>query len=376
MGWSDTISPPPAVTIATVSSAPRLVQVAADDLRPFGRELQRGLAPLAARGAADQRNLVREPSRHVVPQVLVRERTRPTKRLLRIGHYSTGTARTLAPWRRSTMQVRTQSRLRSTSCTGWMLPSSSRRASGSLPNCARQATVTPRRRSARCGARPNAAWAMNQLVRRDGGVLTEFLERSRELATAQQSALAGDRDRAPYRDSRAPSSDDGRGRDRSRLPRVGCVGDDTYPDPDARWKQRREIRQPRKRSRVGRLTREADVASGFTADFETPTTPGAPAPKARPKLHLVPDEDEVRRRRAELEVGDQCGGSRGRAGVSGTGGRRAGRGDGRGTRSRGLNDELADAQRERRDAAKELRDARKAANGVVTRLDRLRRERG
>ena len=220
----------------------------------------------------------------------------------------------------------------------------------------------------------NAAWAMNQLVRRDADVLAVFLERSRELATAQQAALAGDRDalRTATRAHRQAMMD-------AVETAAGFLGSGTSETIRTQILTTLEAatRDPATAAalRVGRLTREADVASGFTTDFETPTPPGAPAPKARPKLHVVPDEDEVRRRRAELEAAisaaeaEAAQASAALAAAEGA----ATTAEERITR---LSDELADAQRERRDAAKELRDARKAANGVVTRLDRLRRELG
>jgi hypothetical protein len=218
----------------------------------------------------------------------------------------------------------------------------------------------------------NAAWAMNQLVRRDADVLTAFLERSRELATAQQAALAGDRDalRTATRAHRQAMME-------AVETAAGFLGAATSETMRTQILTTLEAatRDPATADalRVGRLTREADVASGFTTDLETSTTPAAQAPKARPKLHLVPDEDEVRRRRAELESAISAAEAeveRASVALEATEQAAASAEE----RIAHLSDELADAQRERRDAAKELRDARKTANGVATRLDRLRRE--
>ena len=200
----------------------------------------------------------------------------------------------------------------------------------------------------------NAAWALNQLARADDGVLTAFLAGSRHLATAQQAALAGDRDALRTATRARPSADDGGGRDRSRLPRAGCVGDDAHPDPDHTGSRDPDPATAEALG-VGRLTREADVASGFTTDFELPPTRGAAVPKARPKLQLVPDQDDVRRRRTELEAAITAAEAEveeASAALTAAEQSTASAEE----RIAQLTDELADAQRDRRDAAKDLRE--------------------
>jgi len=218
----------------------------------------------------------------------------------------------------------------------------------------------------------NAAWALNQLARADDGVLTAFLAGSRDLATAQQAALAGDRD-ALRTATRA----------RRQLMMETVETAAGFLGPGASETTRTQIlttleaatRDPATAEAlgVGRLTREADVASGFTTDFELPATRGAAVPKARPKLQLVPDQDDVRRRRTELEAAITAAEAEVEAASAALAAAEQSTASAE-ERIAQLTDELADAQRDRRDAAKDLRDARKTANSVVTRLDRLRRE--
>jgi hypothetical protein len=250
----------------------------------------------------------------------------------------------------------------------------------------RKRLVTALRASGEAGAatalasarRPtNAAWALNQLVRRHPMLVERFLLRSRELQQAQDRALSGKPDelRAATRSQRQATA----AATQAAMAVLGNDATEAYRTQIAATLQAASVDEETAGGlQQGRLTREAIGSTGFPDAVSlsiAPTPKSKRASPARPQHAGKPETQasRARRARAEAELASAESSLRTAKDAITSAEKSA---EVANARVDNLRNELDTARQEARAAAEAVQDARRAVKEHAKTVDRLRVQKG
>jgi hypothetical protein len=225
----------------------------------------------------------------------------------------------------------------------------------------------------------NAAWALNQLVRRHPMLVERFLLRSRELQHAQDRALSGKPD--ALRDATKGQRDALAAASQAAMDVLGADATEAYRTQIATTLQAASVdEETAGELEHGRLTREVSGSTGFPGAGSSPiaktqnakgASPARPSP-ARPARASTTETQASRARRARAEADLAAAEAALRSAQDAAASAEASS-EAANARVESLRSELDDARQEVRSAAEAVQDARRAVKDKAKTVDRMRR---